>query len=127
MIITRAHYSDKQVIGFGECNGLTFATLELPWKQNEKRVSCIPHGKYKCVKRTSQKYGVHWHITNVPNRSLILIHSGNFHTDILGCVLVGERHSDINGDGHVDVVSSAVTMNKLRAVLPDEFELEIIS
>jgi hypothetical protein len=31
-------------------------TIELPWKNNEKRVSCIPEGKYFIKKRHSQKF-----------------------------------------------------------------------
>ena len=101
------------------------ATLELAWKNNERRISCIPEGTYKCVKRLSPKYGHHWHVLDVPNRSLILIHSGNFHTHTLGCILVGEKHSDINNDGLCDVTNSRNVMNELRVMLPDEFELEI--
>lgn len=102
-----------------------FHTLELPYRDNQRRISCIPHGKYKCVKRVSQKYGHHWHVLDVENRSLILIHSGNFHTHTLGCILVGFGTKDINNNGLCDVTRSIECMNWLRANMPDEFELEI--
>ena len=101
-------------------------TLELPWENNERRISCIPDGNYKCVKRVSKKYGHHWHVLDVENRSLILIHHGNYNRDTLGCILVGKEFKDINKDGLEDVTSSVSTMNKLRKLLPDEFELEIV-
>ena len=100
-------------------------TLELPWRDNKKRISCIPDGSYKCVKRISKKYGHHWHILEVPNRSLILIHHGNYNKDTLGCILVGEDFVDINNDGLCDVTSSVTTMNRLRKILEDEFTIEI--
>lgn len=53
-------------------------TLELPWRDNKQRLSCIPKGTYKVVRRNSSKYGNHFHVTSVQNRSYILIHFGNY-------------------------------------------------
>jgi len=100
-------------------------TLELPWKKNARKVSCIPKGTYKVVKRTSTKYKKHFHVTNVVNRDAILIHHGNYFTDILGCILVGEAHTDINKDGQLDVSSSKNTMSFLNTIVPAHFDLEI--
>jgi hypothetical protein len=100
-------------------------TLEPPWRENQRRISCIPEGDYKCVKRTSPKYGHHWHVQDVPNRDLILIHSGNFNTHTLGCILVGREFADINGDGLCDVTHSKQMMDELRKILDDEFFLSI--
>jgi hypothetical protein len=106
-------------------NGFVFQTLELPWKNNESKVSCIPKGKYLVSKRTSDKYGLHFHIQNVPGRSFILIHHGNYYTDILGCILLGKGLKDINGDGQLDVTSSKAAMKELLGMMPDNFEIEI--
>ncbi len=92
---------------------------------NKRKVSCIPKGTYTVVKRKSPKYGSHFHITNVPNRDMILIHLGNYFTDILGCVLVGKALTDLNKDGYHDVTSSKDTMKSLLGLLPDEFELKV--
>lgn len=129
--LIRQEYTDKQVTGLMRVlNGsqivATFATLELAWKNNERKVSCIPKGKYTCVARFSPKYGKHFHITNVPNRDLILIHHGNFHTDILGCILIGLKHADINNDGYKDVVSSRAAMERFVRLMPNSFELTIL-
>ena len=52
-------------------------TIELPWKNNLKRKSCIPEGKYPLKKRFSERFGWHVWIDLVPNRSLILFHPAN--------------------------------------------------
>lgn len=100
-------------------------TLELPDLENRNQVSRIPEGTYKVIRRTSKRYGEHFHITNVPGREYILIHPGNYFTQIRGCVLVGKDHQDINKDGVKDVTSSRVTMNDLLSYGLKGFELEI--
>jgi hypothetical protein len=100
-------------------------TLELPWKNNKRYISCIPKGTYEVIKRDSVKLKKHFHILNVPGRSDILIHIGNYYTQIKGCILVGEEHTDINADGFTDVKSSAKTMAILNQNLPDKFEITI--
>lgn len=130
--LIRQEYTDKQVTGIlrilDEKNNVvtTFTTLELAWKNNQRKISCIPKGTYTCVARVSPKYGRHFHVTNVPNRDLILIHHGNFHADILGCILIGKAHKDINKDGYKDVVQSKVAMAELVSFMPDKFELTIV-
>ncbi|MEI2822037.1 MAG: DUF5675 family protein [Chitinophagaceae bacterium] len=46
------------------------------WKIN-KRVSCIPEGRYQLTKRYSQRFGWHLLLNNVVNRDYILIHAYN--------------------------------------------------
>ena len=124
--IKRQESCEKQTLGALYHEGKEVCkTLELPWLENQRRVSCIPKGTYKVVKRHSAKYKNHFHITDVENRDWILIHHGNYYTDILGCILVGKSHTDINGDGLLDVTSSVATMKQLNDLLPDEFELVI--
>jgi hypothetical protein len=62
-------------------------TIELPWKQNETKVSCIPEGEYFISKRYSKKF--HWHlvVVGVKNRSLILFHpANNAKQELKGCI-----------------------------------------
>ncbi|WP_149913499.1 DUF5675 family protein [Sphingobacterium cavernae] len=101
-------------------------TLELPWKDNQKQKSCIPAGDYNVVPRTSQKFSKHFHILDVPNRDYILIHTGNYRTQILGCVLVGAEFKDLNGDGDLDVTSSKITLDKILSLAPKGFKLTIV-
>lgn len=100
-------------------------TLELPWLNNAPQKSCIPAATYKVVKRRSPKYGDHFHILEVPNRSYILIHAANYVKQLLGCIAVGKNHVDINGDGLRDVTNSQNTIKMLNSILPDQFELTI--
>lgn len=103
----------------------TCKTLELPWKNNSQNISCIPAGKYRVIKRFSDQYQHHFHILNVPGRSMILIHTGNYYSQTKGCILVGTAISDINSDGIQDVTSSKLAMSKLNQILPDKFEISI--
>ena len=103
-----------------ECN-----TLELPWKENKNRISCIPDGAYWVEKYNSVKFGSVFLFNNVKGRSMIEMHTGNYHTDILGCILAGAGLSDINQDGYLDVYSSRRTMEKLLELMPDKFTVKI--
>jgi hypothetical protein len=131
LVLHRLYMNDKQTLGrlsvINRDNIEIFVckTLELPYKDNQKRISCIPVGKYDIIKRNSTKYGNHLHIWNVPNRDHILIHQGNFHTDILGCVLVGSRYRDINNDKNLDLINSTSTLEILVNILPDRSTLTI--
>ncbi|MBD3630528.1 DUF5675 family protein [Cyclobacterium sp.] len=102
-------------------------TLELPWKDNQQNISCIPEGRYKVKKRSSQKYGNHLHILDVPGRSWILIHEANFVSQLRGCIAIGKARADINGDGLEDVTESVKTKHALLELLPDETEIVIRS
>ena len=66
-------------------------TLERNWVDNQKNISCIPVGSYRCVRRLYHKHG-YWtfEVMGVPGRTAILIHSGNTEDDSMGCILVGE-------------------------------------
>ena len=105
-------------------------TIELPENGNQKNCSCIPSGEYKVTKIFSPKHGKCFEVHDVPERSAILIHKGNFASgdkkDTRGCILVGNCFEDINEDGNLDVVGSTDTLNKLLGVLSNEFTLFII-
>jgi hypothetical protein len=100
-------------------------TLELPWLNNATQKSCIPTGTYKVIPRTSPKFKKHFHVLNVPGREYILIHPGNYHWDILGCILVGDTLKDINNDGFRDILNSKNTLNKILELAPNGFDLSI--
>ena len=102
-----------------------FKTLELPWKDNTRRVSCIPEGTYNWIIYQSPRHGKVLLLKDVPGRSMIEMHVGNYTSDILGCILPGKNHSDINGDGIIDVTSSRKTMNKILSVLGSYGTIEI--
>lgn len=62
-------------------------TIELPWKENQRMVSCIPEGKYELAKRYTDKRGWHLLVTGVPNRDGILFHPANDALkELKGCI-----------------------------------------
>ena len=85
--ITRTYFPDG-TIGKLECEGKFICnTIELPWKKNETKVSCIPEGKYFIRKRYSNKFKWHLEVMNVENRKFILIHpANNAILELKGCI-----------------------------------------
>lgn len=135
IVINRIKEGAFQTLGTGTLhkkNGgfFNFVTLELPNRHNKRNISNIPTGGYKCevIKRPNRKKEHAILIKNVPGRSAILIHKGNFFTDIKGCVLVGTHFDYVNNDTVIDVLNSTITMKLLIEHCPpvgEEFEIEI--
>ncbi len=102
-------------------------TLELPDLGNQQNISCIPEGEYEVHRIYSPKFGKCFHVQDVPGRSEILIHKGNYNKDTHGCILIGMGHADINDDGTIDVIESTHAMEKLQSVITEDiFTLIII-
>lgn len=119
VILRRTISTPDGTFGQLEMGGVILCmTCELPWRDNARMTSCIPSGVYPFVKRTSPKYGHHWHIKQVPDRSFILIHVGNYPKDVKKCVAVGKNYM-IGGKQTIGVTESKATMDYLREVLPD--------
>jgi hypothetical protein len=106
IIISRKPSTDQGTEGLLSIPGLQFSCpcLELPWKDNQSNISCIPAGTYMAAWRESRKWKA-FHLKDVPGRSFILIHAGNFagdvskgwKTNVLGCILLGTRRGIIKG------------------------------
>ena len=99
LLIIRDTFTENSVIGKLYCNGEFIShTLELPWNNNKKRVSCIPKGDYKCRVRLARESGsrdyVHLLVENVDSRSHILFHRGNVPSDSKGCILTGTHRAE---------------------------------
>ena len=112
-------YNPKGVNGELLIDGVKVCnTIELPWKENQSRVSCIPEGKYQLTKRYSLRFGWHLLVNNVVNRSYILIHAfNNAVKESKGCiapvsVLMG------NGKG----IWSRVALQLLLSIVYPELE-----
>lgn len=93
-------------------------TIELPWKENQSRISCIPEGTYQLTKRYSLRFGWHLLVNNVYGRNYILIHAFNDAVkESKGCiapvfVLTG------NGKG----IRSRVALKLLLSIVYPELE-----
>jgi len=95
LLIIRDTFTEKSTIGKLFINGEEFCdTLELAWRDNQRRISCIPAGEYNVRIRKASESGsrnyVHLLIQDVPNRDYVLFHRGNTAKDSRGCVLVGQ-------------------------------------
>lgn len=125
--INRLSDDGKQTLGEFNVIGADFSgkTMELPYKDNKRLISCIPTGRYTVKKRISPAYGNHFHIQNVPNRDNVLIHFGNYYTNFKGCIGVGKEFKDLNKDGLQDITETKQTLARLYEIMPDEFKLTI--
>ena len=87
-VVLKRTYFPLGTNGKLECDGKFISyTIELPWKENQKRVSCIPEGKYFIKKRYSNKFKWHLEIVDVKKRSLILFHpANNALLELNGCI-----------------------------------------
>jgi hypothetical protein len=64
-------------------------------------------------------------VREVPDRSEILIHAGNYVSDTLGCILVGRQYTDLDGDGLTDITRSQATLAELVDRIRDPVPLVI--
>jgi len=86
-------------------DGTTFFSLELPWHDNKRRVSCIPAGVYTCHMINSPKHGECYQVMDVPDRDMIEIHIANvagdedkgFIAELLGCITLGKTIGFLRG------------------------------
>lgn len=132
----------KQTLGTLNCQGINFFcdTLELPDKNNQHDISCIPVTEpdkpylvqWTRSARLSTEALYHWllknpgkkeedcppeiknvftyEITSVPNRAGIRMHSANYFFQLLGCVCQGSKPLDLNHDGELDLPDSRATV-----------------
>jgi hypothetical protein len=129
--------------------GALFACVfgELPWRGNAKDISCIPEGVYRCTKEfltIGREHHFGYRVHEVPGRTGILIHRGNFcgdttkgwKTDVQGCLLpgmeVGQIYAYLKGRGAPGVMQDAVkssktALDRLLEVCGEEFTLKIES
>ena len=62
-------------------------TIELPWLNNRRRISCIPEGRYELSKYCSRKFGNVFQLIDVFDRDYILIHpANNALEELKGCI-----------------------------------------
>lgn len=90
-------------------------TLEEAWRDNARRVSCIPAGRYLCRRVMSPKYGDVFEVTGVPGRDKILLHGGNVDDDTEGCILLAEKFIYWS-DGSCAVGDSRVALQEFMAI-----------
>ena len=112
LLIIREMFTEESIIGELFVNGERFCdTLELPYKDNQRRISSIPAGEYSVRMRYPRESAtrdyLHLLVEEVPNRDYILFHRGNTAKDSRGCILVGQ------GSQHNIVYNSTLAMDLL--------------
>lgn len=132
LLLQREPSTDSETMGRLTFNNTTLHTVEQEWRPTapggEPFNSCVPAGRYTLIHhlRPSGKkslalvnpgLGVYYEDLDRPNkvgRYLILIHPGNTHKDVVGCIAPGL--------GRVDsmVTSSRKAMKKIMDYVGDD-------
>lgn len=87
LLLIRNYYSQGTNGRLYHNHILLCSTIELPWRENKKGLSCIPEGRYRLIKRYSRKFAWHLEVKDVLNRNLILFHPANNAVEELkGCI-----------------------------------------
>ena len=61
--------------------------IELPWKQNQHEISCIPEYRYQLIRIDSPKHGDCLQVARVLNRGMVEVHSANYALkELRGCL-----------------------------------------
>lgn len=93
----------------------SFKTLELPWKDNKRNVSCIPDGMYRYFADFSNnKKRMVIELIDVKNRGQIQIHSASKLSHLSGCIGVYGKDIEnqvfkLMGEGGIIIIE---TINK---------------
>jgi dihydrofolate reductase len=108
LILERQMFHQNATEGKLIMGNKTWETVELPWKENQKNISCIPSGTYTWQKiiRSSNKQPA-LYIRDVENRTEILIHEGNKPTQSEGCILLHNYrnfHRLVNNKGLIVII-----------------------
>lgn len=101
-----------------------FVTLEDPWRDNERMISCIPQGKYKIKKHNSPKFGKTFIVDNVTQRDHILFHAGNTHKDTHGCILLGLQYGTLNNEPAI--LASKSAFDKFMTIMGKDEMAELL-
>lgn len=113
-----------------QCVTIELPRIKIPYQINASSVDCILEGTYPAIHYYSPTKGLVFLLKNVPGRDSVEVHIGNYVTglqvDSHGCILPGSHFEDRNGDGFIDVVDSKKTMDELRALLPNNFNITIL-
>lgn len=130
--LTRTRTGGQGTFGTLALEGLTLHTAELPDRDNQRNVSCIPAGDYACRMVRSPRFGTVYLVDAVPGRSGVLIHGGNLAGDTAlgwrthshGCILPG-LHLGRLGDQRAVLCSRPALGRFMAALAGEPFTLQI--
>lgn len=120
LTLSRVYEKEQCVLGelCSKDGCFTIKTLELPYKENQPKISSIPNGLYYCEHFDGTRFREVWQVKNVKGRSAILLHSGNISDDIEGCILVGTRYGTLGSK--TAVLNSREALERLKLYIGKE-------
>ena len=94
LLLIRDTFTEESTIGELFLDGERICdTLERPYFNNQRNISCIPEGEYpvrlRLARESASRDYLHLLVQDVPNRDWILFHRGNYPKDTSGCIVVG--------------------------------------
>ena len=94
LLLIRDTFTEESTLGELFINGERICdTLENPYLDNQRNISCIPEGKYpvriRLPRESATRDYIHLLVKDVKDRDYILFHIGNTAKDTSGCILVG--------------------------------------
>lgn len=88
-------------------------TIELPWRNNQRQISCIPEGTYRLYRDLFPKHGDQLALHDVPGRDGILIHPANHALhELRGCIAPVTKHTG-PGKG----IHSRVALDRIKTLV----------
>ncbi len=113
VILKREYFPDGTNGKFMQDDRMICRSIELPWLQNRRNVSCIPEGVYQVQKRYTEKRDWHLFLPIVDDRDGILIHPANdAQKELKGCIAPVTKCT-----GHGKGSESRKATEKLQALL----------
>ena len=136
-VLERFAFFEECTLGQLLVGGKTLYVLELPWKDNQRSISCVPPGRYDVSMDTTTTSipksmgGRTWYLTGdtvsrhrgSKDRYAVAIHIGNTAKDIRGCLAPGLGWASMGGQ--MAVTQSRAAMLHLKRHLPQHFTLAI--
>ena len=124
ILVRRFKYLDQEILGtlfvFDEDGNVLFncKTLELAYKNNTTSISSVPSGDYPVVLEYSPGFKQNlWELKYVPGRSECKFHVANYYRQLNGCIALGLKHINIDGDEYPDVTSSGDTVEAFHKAM----------
>lgn len=89
-------------------------------KTIENKALACPFGRFVIKLEYSPRFNMNlWELYGVSGRSEIKIHPANYWQQLDGCIGIGQRHQDINGDGVIDVALSKAALAEFHQAMGD--------
>lgn len=135
IILERFETSDQGTFGKIRIKNEIFYTLELPWRDNIRNISCIPAGVYECRFSMSARFKRPMYlVSGVNHRDGIRIHSANYAGDVdqglksnlSGCIALG-LHTGVMSKQKCILLSQPAVRKFEKLMNGKSFILEVIN